>query len=151
MTTTIGTYDFKENNAPSPSSVGRRLSVTTAGALELTDTLGITTPVGGGGGGNIWIHNPPVTVGMSPYAASIQETVKVDVDTGVISVTLPSAIGLTGRQLKVLSLSDNISPPVCTVSPTFGQTLNGGPNWTLTTPRERLVVESDGANWLVVD
>jgi hypothetical protein len=51
MTTTNGTHDLKENDAPSPSVVGRRLSVTSTGVLRLTDTAGVTTPVSGGGGG----------------------------------------------------------------------------------------------------
>jgi len=99
-----------------------------------------------------WLHlNTGVVVGDSPYAAAAQETVKVDVNTGLITVQLPTAVGIAGNQIKVVSLSDTIGPNTCTILPVGGQTINGDPSKTLTTPRERLTVESDGFNWLVVD
>lgn len=112
-----------------------------------------TMSLGGGGGGPaIWIHNPPVQVGDSPYTAVIMEAVKVDVDTGAIVVQLPDATLYAGQQLKVISLSDAIIPNVCTVDADtlFGQTINGDPTRDLTTPREWVLLESDGSNWLVV-
>lgn len=110
-----------------------------AGTVEAIATLAIA-----------WIHNANVQVGDSPYAATIQETVKVDADTGAIQVDLPTAIGSAGRQVKVVSLSDAVTPPVVTIATTGGQTINGDPTRTLTTPRQRVTVESDGSNWLVV-
>jgi len=149
--TTEGTFDLKENNSPSPAGIGRRrLSVTSAGVPRLTNSAGVTTPIGGGGS-NVWIHNIPVVVGASPYLATIQETVKVDADTGAITIQLPTAVGIAGQQLKVVSLSDTIGPPVCTLQPFGAETINSDPTKTITTPRERYTLESDGANWLVVD
>lgn len=147
--TTEGTFDFSENNTPSPAgTLRRRLSVTSAGVLSLTNSLGVTTPVAGP---QPWVHNALVVFPVAPYAASIQETVKVDPDASVGTIQLPSASGIAGFQIKVVSVSDLILPPVITVLPAGIETINGLASKTLTTPRERIVVESDGADWLVVD
>jgi len=147
--TTEGTFDFSENNTPSPAgTLRRRLSVTSAGVLSLTNSLGVTTPVAGW---QPWVHNAVVLFAATPYAASIQETVKVDPVGGAVQIDLPTAVGIAGFQIKVVSLSDLLVPNVITVDALGGQTINGVLTKTLTTPRERIVVESDGANWLVVD
>lgn len=136
---------------PVASAVSRRRVFLdqTDGFFKTKDSLGNVAPIA-----TLavpFIHNAAVTIGMSPYNAAIQETVKVDVDTGVINVILPTAIGNAGFQVKVVSLSDAITPNICTITPFGGQTINGDPTKTLTTPRERYALESDGANWLVVD
>lgn len=133
------------------SAIRRRVFLDqTDGFFKTKDNLGNVAPIA-----TLalpWVHlNSGVTLGMSPYNAAIQETVKVDADTGAITVILPDATTCVGQQIKVVSLSDTIGPPVCTVMPFGVQTINGLPTFTLTTPRERVVVESDGANWLIVD
>lgn len=133
------------------SVVRKRLFLDTSdGFFKTKDSVGNVAPIATLA--LAWVHlNTGVTVGMSPYAAVIQETVKLDVDTGAITVDLPTAVGIAGRQIKAVSLSDLISPNVGTLVPFGGQTINGLPNFTLTTPRERVIIESDGFNWLVVD
>lgn len=121
----------------------------TDGFFKTKDALGVVAPIA-----TLaipFIHNAAVTNAMSPYNAVAQETVKVNVDTGAINVILPTAIGNAGNQVKIVSLSDTIGPNVCTITPFGGQTINSDPTKTLTTPRERMTLESDGANWLVVD
>lgn len=120
----------------------------TDGFFKTKDSAGVIRPIS-----SIalpFIHNAAVTLAGSPYAASIQETVKVNVDTGAIIVNLPTAVGNAGHQVKVVSLSDALVPNVCTIVPFGAQTINGDPNRTLTAPREFSLVESDGANWLAV-
>jgi hypothetical protein len=132
------------------SAVRRRVFLDqTDGFFKTKDSLGNVAPIA-----TLalpFIHNAPVTNAMSPYVAAIQETVKVDVDTGAITVLLPTAIGSAGSQIKVVSLSDTIGPNPCTIVPFGPQTINGDPSKVLLTPRERYTLESDGANWLVVD
>lgn len=118
----------------------------TDGSLKTKDFAGTVATVAVGG----WTHNANVTAAMSPYAASIQESVKVVLD-GLTTVVLPTANSMAGQQIKVISLSDLITPPVCTISTTGGDTINGLATYTLTSPRERVTVESDGSDWLVVD
>lgn len=98
-----------------------------------------------------FIHNPTIIAPQAPYAAVYQETVKVFPDGGVQTVQLPTAVGYSGRQIKVVSTTDTIGPPTITVLPFGGETINGDSNKTLTTPRERYTFESDGTNWIVVD
>ena len=87
---------------------------------------------------------------LTPYAASIQETVKVDPTTAIGTVTLPTAVGFAGFQIKVVSISDAILPFVVTIDTTSGQLINGVLTKTLTTAREFLIVESDNVGWLIV-
>lgn len=150
---TEGTFDFSENDAPSPAGTSRRrLSVTSAGVLRLTDASGVTTDVAGTGGWQPWVHNAPVLSGASPYTPVIQETVKVQPDTQIVTVALPTAVGIAGFQIKVVSLSDVPFPAnAVTVAAFGGEFINGVASKTLTTARERITVESDGTGWLVVD
>lgn len=146
--------EFKAENAtdiPVSSGAGlKRLFLDLAdGFFKTKDNLNNVAPIATIA--TPFIHNPPVTVGMSPYSAAIQETVKVNVDTGLITVNLPTAVGNVGFQTKIVSLSDLIGPNVCTIIPFGIQTINGDASKTLTTPRERMTLESDGSNWLVVD
>lgn len=132
------------------SATRKRLFLDNAdGSFKTKDSAGAVAPLS-----SIavvaWTHNAVVNVGASPYAAALYETVKVDADTGAIQVNLPTAVGATGQQIKVVSLSDAVTPPVITVAAAGGQFINGVSTRTLTTPRERLTVESDGSNWLVV-
>jgi len=98
-----------------------------------------------------FIHNPTIIAPQVPYLAVYQETVKVFPDAGLQTVLLPTAIGFPGRQIKVVSTTDMIGPPTITITPFGVETINGDPSKTITTPRERYTLESDGAVWLVVD
>ena len=119
------------------------------GLFKFKDNIGNITTLGGGGA-LVWVHRP-VVVGPGVITALIYETVKVDPTAGIVTVNLPTAVGVAGQQLKVVSLTDIIGPPVVNIVPLGLETINGDPSKSLTTPRERMTLESDGANWLVVD
>lgn len=121
----------------------------TDNVLKLKDDVGTLYPVGTGGW-SPWIHNAVVLFAASPYLATVQETVKVDPVGGVVLITLPTAVGIAGFQIKVVSLSDLLVPNVITVDALGGETINGVLTKTLTTAREFLIVESDNVGWLIV-
>jgi hypothetical protein len=119
------------------------------GLFKFKDNIGNITTLGGGGA-LVWVHRAPV-IGPAVQLAVIYETVKVDPTAGIVMVNLPTAVGFAGQQLKVVSLTDMIGPPAVNIIPDGSETINGDPSKSLTTPRERMTLESDGANWLVVD
>jgi hypothetical protein len=120
----------------------------TDNVLKLKDDVGTLFPIAGW---SPWVHLTPLVFPVgSPYAASIQETVKVDPTTAIGTVTLPTAVGFAGFQIKVVSISDAILPFVVTIDTTSGQLINGVLTKTLTTAREFLIVESDNVGWLIV-
>lgn len=117
------------------------------GLLSAKDQSG-TVYVIGGAASTAFIHNAIVTPAASPYAAVIRETVKVNPTAGPITVNLPTAVGAAGLQIQVINFTPAVNP--VTVTPFGGQTINGQPNFVLNTPEERLTIESDGTNWIIV-
>lgn len=113
------------------------------GLLAAKDSSGVVTPIGADGA---FIHNPVVTSAASPYAAVIRETVKVDPSGGPVQVDLPTAVGNAGRQIQVINVTTSTNP--ITSVPFGAQTVNGSPNYVMNTPRERVLLESDGSNWI---
>lgn len=98
-----------------------------------------------------FLQGPVITVADSPYLAMARETVKVDMESGAVTVQLPPAAGITGFQIKVVGVTD-VDPPSnpVTILPDGVETINGNPTFQLTTTRESVLLESDGANWMVV-
>jgi hypothetical protein len=119
------------------------------GLFKTKDSAGVVLPLGGTAIA-VFTHRPPV-IGPAVQLALINETVKADPTAGVVTINLPSAAGYAGYMLKVVSLTDMIGPPAVNIVPFGVETINSDPSKMLTTPRERMTLESDGVNWLVVD
>ena len=70
---------------------------------------------------------------------------------GGISVTLPSAVGLTGQKVAIKKVDNTIGAVL--IGTTSGQTIDGtvfGTSYTLSNYMQFVTLESDGANWNVV-
>lgn len=83
------------------------------------------------------------------YAVSaLDNTVTGDTTAGAFSLTLPTAVGIAGRlyRFKKTDSSGN----VLTIATTSSQTIDGAASYSLAVQYKYVVVESDGANWLVV-
>jgi hypothetical protein len=121
------------------------------GLLSMKDFFGVVTVIGGLQNVN-FTHNAVIGFAQSPYAAGQRETVKVDPSAGLVVVRLPTAIGNAGSQVQVVSKSPLPGPPPnqIQVQGILGQLINGVANFFLTTAEESFVVESDGANWLIL-
>lgn len=65
---------------------------------------------------------------------------------GAFTLTLPSAVGITGKQY-ILKRTDQTLANLLNIATTSSQTINGSTTSTLATQYEELVVVSDGANW----
>lgn len=147
-------FDFQpepEGPMPNASSPSRKRLFLSSfdGLFKTKDFNGVVLPLAGVAV-PVFIHRPPV-IGPAVQLALINETVKVDPSAGVVTVNLPSAGGFAGYQIKVVSLTDMIGPPVVNIVPDGAETINSDTSKTITTPRERYTLESDGVNWLVVD
>jgi hypothetical protein len=62
------------------------------------------------------------------------------------TVTLPTAVGRSGKTFKV----KNAGSGVITVGTTSAQTIDGSTTYLLSVQYQSLTVESDGANWQVI-
>lgn len=65
---------------------------------------------------------------------------------GAVTVTLPSSVGIIGRQYMVINTGNNI----VTINTTGGQTINGGASTALPGAYFSVTLFSDGANWLAI-
>lgn len=93
-------------------------------------------------------QGPVVTNADSPYMAQYNETVKVDPSGGAVTIVLPTPIGVEGQRVNVKNVTTDTTP--ITVQSVGAETLDGQPNQILTVAYERLIVESDGANYMVM-
>jgi hypothetical protein len=83
------------------------------------------------------------------YAVKIADhTVRADATGGAFSVTLPTAVGVAGKRYVVKKIDS--SGNAVTVATTSAQTIDGAASYSLATQYKFVVVESDGANWIVV-
>ena len=135
-------------NIPVASAAGKkRLFLDQSdGLVKTKDSAGTVDVLAGSA--TPWIHNAVVTSGASPYAAVINETVKVDPSSGTVQVDLPSAAGIPGQLLKVINVTTDTT--AITVNPVGLETIDGASSYVMSTPRERVWLESDGSNWIVV-
>lgn len=138
---------------PNASVAGKaRLYRHISGVWYEKDSVGAIAPISGGFAG--WMVTT-VVVGATYNALNIWETIRVDPTTqpgpAGVTVNLISAIGNDGQQMKVKNVSGSTNP--IKVTP-FGteqiEDAGAGIAWVMNTPREFVVLESDGANWMVV-
>lgn len=67
------------------------------------------------------------------------------------TLTLPTAVGCSGRFYWIKNASTTLPVPVLTVATTGGQTLDGNASWLLDEPEETIRVVSDGSNWYLMN
>lgn len=87
--------------------------------------------------------------GDSPYTTRIGQTVNFNATAGSSVVNLPTAVGLTGQKITVRKSDSSFNS--VTVTPFGAQTIDGAVSFVLWTEKESVTVESDGANWVVID
>jgi hypothetical protein len=88
-------------------------------------------------------------VKTSAYTAVIGDLVLVDPTGGAFTVTLPTAVGVSGRSIRIFN--NTASTTAVTVATTSSQTINGGATATMNTAHAGKDFTSDGANWVMVE
>jgi hypothetical protein len=66
--------------------------------------------------------------------------------TNTITITLPTAVGQTGR----IHIIKNSGTGVITIATTSSQTIDGAATQSLATQWSRITVQSTGANWIII-
>lgn len=74
----------------------------------------------------------------------------VFVSGGIFTVTLPSAIGIAGKQI-IIKKTDPSLTNIITIATTLAQTIDGATTVTLNTVNETYILVSDGANYQVLE
>jgi len=92
--------------------------------------------------------NGPIATAVSTQTANytIASTDSTILANGAITITLPSASGITGRQYTI----KNISTSTVTVA-SNGGTIDGSTTLSLTSEYEAITVQSNGTNWYVIN
>lgn len=117
-----------------------------------TLTLGGTTSTVG----NLTLQNVTIqgqvqayTAVSSLYTASIIDNViAANASTGSFSVTLPTAVGITGKIYTVKKVDSSAN--TVTVATTSAQTIDGQSNEVLSFQYDGITVQSNGANWFII-
>jgi hypothetical protein len=88
-------------------------------------------------------------VKTSAYGPAAGELVQVDTTGGAVTVTLPTAVGIAGKRIRVQDQSGAAPTNAITVATTSAQTVNGSATIAkLTTAFASATYVSDGANWI---
>lgn len=86
----------------------------------------------------------PLTAKTGNYTLTASDTVVTC--NGTLTITLPTAVGLTGKQFIIRNIATN----TVTIARTSSQTVDGCSGTITLAGKGSLAVVSDGANWLVV-
>lgn len=79
------------------------------------------------------------------YGASISDQlILMDTTSSAITLTLPSAVGLKGKQYIVM----NVGTKNLTIATTSAQTINGGSSYLIPNKYFSVELYSDGSNWV---
>lgn len=87
----------------------------------------------------------PVDVTAADYI------IGVDYVTGPVTVNLPSAVTVgAGKCFVIKDAGPHAAAQTITLTPTGGQTIDGGANYPLSVDYAKVTIVSDGANWLII-
>jgi hypothetical protein len=92
-----------------------------------------------------------ITNTNSPYTAlAADHVIRADASAGAITINLPTAVGIAGTEYHIFRTDVEMSTNLITVDPNGSQTIGGTPTY-LIYAGEFIKIESDGANWQVLD
>ncbi|RLS54289.1 MAG: hypothetical protein DWH91_12115 [Planctomycetota bacterium] len=91
----------------------------------------------------------PIATKTSLYPITGSDSVVIaDATTAAFNVTLPTAVGISGRQYTIKRVNGGVNN--VTVTTTSSQTIDGATTNVLNAQYSSVTVVSDGANWLIV-
>ncbi len=91
----------------------------------------------------------PITSKTSNYSASEDDyTILVNSSSGAVTISLPSASGITGR-LYVIKKTDS-SGNLVTLDGNASETVDGYSTYSINTQNQSLTIQSDGSNWQII-
>ena len=121
----------------------------------ITAGTGITVTNGNGVSGNPTIAITATSLNASITSISTNTTISndvtlVDTTSTTITVTLPTAVGISGKQYTIKDKVGNAGIRNITVATTSSQTIDGSTTQRINTGYESLTVISDGSNWYII-
>lgn len=126
-----------------PNGATEDVSINRAGVgLLAIGTGGVSGRTGGLTLGSLAPNYVAKTAGYTPTVTDYT----IDCTTGTFSVTLPTAVGITGR----IYVIKNSGTGVITIATTSAQTIDGASTQTLSTQYSAYMVQSTGANWIII-
>lgn len=86
----------------------------------------------------------------SPYTVlSTDYLILADASSGAITINLPTASGITGKQYIIKKIGTDYNN--ITIDGNASETIDGDTTYTLHLPREWVKIVSDGTNWRIID
>ncbi|MEP6677152.1 MAG: hypothetical protein ABJA78_18470 [Ferruginibacter sp.] len=79
--------------------------------------------------------------------ATVTDNLLVFTGTTASTLTIPTAVGCTGRSYMIKNASTTGPTPVLTIATTSAQTIDGAGSWSLISPNETITLISNGINW----
>jgi hypothetical protein len=79
---------------------------------------------------------------------SSDSTVTADATSGLVTLTLPTAVGSAGRQFTLKKIDASVN--AVSVATTSSQTIDGATNHDLIAQWSTVTVQSDGSNWIIL-
>lgn len=79
---------------------------------------------------------------------SSDDVVRVDTSGGAFTLTLPTAVGISGKIYEIIKTSNDLT--ACTIDGNGTETLNGALTTNVCSRYEAVKIVSDGANWLIL-
>ena len=90
-----------------------------------------------------------ITTKNTAYTATANdETILANVSAGAFAITLPTAVGATGKTYCIKKIDSSAN--AVTVNTTSSQTIDGATSRLLTNQYDAIQVQSDGANWFII-
>lgn len=104
---------------------------------------------GSGGGGSSGTFPAPVTITANHTATTSEYLILVNAASGAITVTLPTAVGIAGREYVVKKI--DTSANLVSIATTSSQTIDGLSSISTDLAQDTVTVESDNANWRITN
>ena len=96
---------------------------------------------------NLNLKTVTVNFAASPFAADNEGRLLVDTTAGAVTINLPTAVGIIGRQIGIMK-TDSVANEVI-IDGNGSETIEGNLTASLGAKNNFVLLESDGANWNV--
>lgn len=105
-----------------------------------------------GSGNTSWttVSAPLETIGTVTGTSSITNDITLVNNTVAVTMTLPTAVGLSGKKYTIKSRNANASTKNITIATTSSQTIDGSLTYVIGVNYESITVVSDGSNWWII-
>jgi len=118
-------------------------TATSIGNLTLSNVT-----IAGGSISNVAIGAAITTKNTAYTATANNETILANVSAGAFAITLPTAVGATGKTYCIKKIDSSAN--AVTVNTTSAQTIDGATSRLLTNQYDAIQVQGDGSNWFII-